>query len=82
MNYYVYIVECSDKTLYTGWTNNLEKRILEHNSGKGGAKYTRARRPVTLVYVENFSSLSGALKREALIKRLTRAQKLLIIAAG
>jgi putative endonuclease len=82
MNYYVYIVECSDKTLYTGWTNNIEKRIQEHNSGKDGAKYTRARRPVKLAYVESFSSLSGALKREVRIKRLSRAEKLLLIATG
>ncbi len=82
MNYYVYIVECSDKTLYTGWTSNIEKRIQEHNSGKDGAKYTRARRPVKLAYVESFSSLSGALKREVRIKRLSRAEKLVLIATG
>jgi putative endonuclease len=82
MNYYVYIVECFDKTLYTGWTNNIEKRIREHNSGKGGAKYTRVRRPVTLAYVERFSDLSGALKREAWIKRLSREQKLMLISGN
>jgi putative endonuclease len=79
MNNYVYILECSDKTLYTGSTNNIEKRIKEHNNGKSGAKYTRARRPVRLVYVETFSTLLNALKREAEIKKLSRAQKLLLI---
>ena len=79
MNNYVYILECSDKTLYTGSTNNIEKRIKEHNNGKSGAKYTRARRPVRLVYVETRSTLSNALKREAEIKKLSRAQKLLLI---
>jgi len=79
MNNYVYILECSDKTLYTGSTNNIEKRIKEHNNGKSGAKYTRARRPVKLVYVETCSTLSNALKREAQIKKLSRAQKLLLI---
>ncbi|MDD5008310.1 MAG: GIY-YIG nuclease family protein [Syntrophorhabdaceae bacterium] len=79
MNNYVYILKCSDKTLYTGSTNNIEKRIKEHNNGKSGAKYTRARRPVKLVYVETCSTLSNALKREAEIKKLSRAQKLLLI---
>jgi len=79
MNNYVYILECSDKSLYTGSTNNIEKRIKEHNNGKSGAKYTRARRPVKLVYVETCSTLSNALKREAEIKKLSRAQKLLLI---
>jgi len=79
MNNYVYILECSDKTLYTGSTNNIEKRIKEHNNGTSGAKYTRARRPVKLVYVETCSTLSNALKREAQIKKLSRAQKLLLI---
>lgn len=77
--YYVYILECSDKTLYTGWTNNIEKRVKEHNDGKGGAKYTRARRPVRLVYAEISSSLSEALKREAQIKKLSRREKLVLI---
>lgn len=60
---YTYIVECKDGTLYTGWTNNLEKRIADHNSGKG-AKYTRARKPVTLVYYETFEAKEEAMKRE------------------
>ena len=75
-SYYVYIVECSDRTLYTGWTNDIEKRIQEHNNGKNGAKYTRGRRPVTLIYRECCVNLSDALKREALIKKLSRKQKL------
>lgn len=74
--YYVYILECSDKTLYTGWTNNLEKRIQEHNNGKDGAKYTRTRRPVRLVYTETCSCLSEALKRKVQIKRMPRSGKL------
>ena len=75
---YVYIVECSDKTLYTGSTGDIEKRIREHNSSRGGAKYTRSRRPVRLVYVEACATLSIALRREAEIKKLSRPQKLLL----
>ncbi len=77
--YYVYILECSDKTLYAGWTNNIEKRVQEHNNGAGGAKYTRSRRPVKLVYIETCSCLSEALKREIQIKKLSRGGKLEII---
>ena len=75
---YTYIVECKDGTLYTGWTNNLEKRIADHNSGKG-AKYTRARKPVTLVYYETFEAKEEAMKREWEIKRLSRKEKLSMI---
>ncbi len=75
----VYIVECSDKTLYCGWTNNLEKRLREHNEGERGAKYTRGRRPVKLVYQETCLTRSDALKREKEIKMLTRSQKLHLI---
>lgn len=71
---YTYIVECSDKTFYTGWTNNLEKRIEAHNSGKG-AKYTKTRRPVTLVYYEAFQSKTEAMKREYEIKQYRREKK-------
>ncbi len=78
---YVYIVECADKTLYTGRTNNIAKRVREHNSSGTGAKYTRSRRPVKLVFAERCSSLSDALKREAEIKKLSRVQKLLLIEA-
>ena len=80
MKNYVYILECSDKTLYTGTTRNLDKRVREHNGTGAGAKYTKGRRPVKLVYVETCHTLSVALKREAAIKRLSRAKKLLLIA--
>ena len=75
---YTYILKCSDNTLYTGWTNNLEKRIKDHNDGKG-AKYTKARRPVELVYYEIFKTKEDAMKREYAIKQLTRTQKMLLI---
>lgn len=75
---YVYIVECSDNTLYTGWTKNIESRIRVHNSGIG-AKYTRGRLPVSLVYWEECESKSQALVREAAIKKLTKKQKLKLI---
>jgi putative endonuclease len=76
---FVYILECSDRTLYCGWTNNLQKRLEEHAAGKAGAKYTRGRRPVRLVYREPCPTRSDALKREREIKRLSRAGKLLLI---
>lgn len=72
---YIYIVECSDGTLYTGWTNNIERRIKEHNEGKG-AKYTRCRRPVVLKYYEEFNTKQEAMKRECAIKKLTRKDKI------
>ena len=75
---YTYVVECSDGTLYTGWTNHLEQRIKQHNAGKG-AKYTRARLPVKLVYYETFTSKVEAMKREYAIKQLTRKDKLILI---
>ncbi len=75
----VYILKCSDNTLYCGWTNNLEKRLREHNEGHNGAKYTRGRRPVKLVYQESCLTRSDALKREKEIKQLTRSQKLHLI---
>lgn len=75
---YTYIVKCSDGSLYTGWTNNLEKRIEDHNAGRG-AKYTKARRPVVLVYKEEFSTKQEAMKREWEIKRLSRKEKLSMI---
>ena len=71
---YTYIVECKDGTLYTGWTNNLEKRIADHNNGKG-AKYTRARKPVALVYYEMFEKKEEAMKREYAIKHMSRREK-------
>lgn len=75
---YAYIVECADGTFYTGWTNNLERRIQCHNEGKG-AKYTRARLPVRLVYSEVFATKEEAMKREYAIKHLTRQDKLKLI---
>ncbi|MCP1225521.1 GIY-YIG nuclease family protein [Sebaldella sp. S0638] len=72
--HYVYIVKCSDKTYYTGYTNDLEKRLFAHNAGKG-AKYTRNRIPVEIVYFEEYEDKSEAMKREYAIKRLTRVQK-------
>jgi putative endonuclease len=71
---YTYIVRCSDGTLYTGWTNNLEKRICDHNNGKG-AKYTKSRRPVVLEYYETFATKEEAMRREYAIKHLSRAEK-------
>jgi len=76
----VYILECRDKTLYTGWTTDLARRLKAHNAGQG-AKYTRSRLPVKLVYAEMLPDQSSALKREQAIKRLSRTQKLALIAA-
>jgi len=75
---YVYMLECSDGSLYTGWTNNLEKRIAAHNNGKG-AKYTRVRLPVKLVYYEEYEDKIEAMKREYKIKRLSRKEKVKLI---
>ena len=71
---YTYIVKCADGTYYTGWSNDLEKRIKAHNEGKG-AKYTKTRKPVELVYYEQFETKEEAMSREYAIKRLTRKQK-------
>lgn len=79
MSYFVYILRCGDDTLYTGSTDNVERRLAVHQSGKG-AKYTRSRYPLTLVYREEVEDKSAALKREAAIKKLTRTQKLNLIA--
>ena len=76
--YYVYILKCCDGTLYTGITTDVQKRLATHNSGKG-AKYTRSRLPVTLLYQEPQPDKSAALKRENAIKALTRPQKLALI---
>ncbi|XCP85483.1 GIY-YIG nuclease family protein [Roseburia hominis] len=75
---YTYIVKCSDGSLYTGWTNDIEKRIAAHNSGKG-AKYTKTRRPVELVYLEKFATKEEAMKREFAIKQLSRAKKVELV---
>lgn len=79
--HFVYIVECRDATLYTGYTIDVEKRLAEHNAGKA-AKYTRGRIPVTLRYVEEGESRSWGLKREAEIKRLPREKKLALLKEG
>lgn len=73
-----YILKCSDDSLYTGWTNNITHRLKMHNEGKG-AKYTRGRGPVKLVYLEEFETKQEAMSREAKIKRLKRKEKLLLI---
>lgn len=78
MSCYTYILRCSDDTLYTGWTNDLPKRLKTHNAGKG-ARYTRGRLPVKLVYYETFATKKEAMQREAQIKKLSRKQKLSFI---
>lgn len=75
---YVYILECSDGTFYTGWTNDLEKRIRMHSEGKG-AKYTKGRGPFKLVHYEEFEKKRDAMKREYAIKKLSRAEKIELI---
>lgn len=74
--WYVYMLECSDKSIYTGITTNLKRRINEHNNTKAGAKYTRARRPVKLRYYESHPSKSQASSREYSLKKLKRSEKL------
>ena len=76
---YTYIVRCADGTLYTGWTNCLEKRLKAHNDGRNGAKYTKTKRPVSLVYYEGFFTKEEAMQREYQIKQLTRERKLELI---
>ncbi len=78
MSNIVYIVECADGTLYTGWTKDVEARIASHNSG-AGAKYTRGRLPVRLLYSETYSTKGEALKREHEIKKLSRLRKLELV---
>lgn len=75
---YVYMLRCADGSIYTGWTNDLEKRVNAHNAGEG-AKYTRSRRPVELVYYETFPEKNEALKREYALKQLKRSEKLKLI---
>lgn len=74
--YFTYILECRDKTLYVGCTNNLEKRLKEHNHSKSGAHYTKIRRPVILKYSEKFETLKEARKRESEIKNWKREKKM------
>lgn len=78
MSNYTYILKCADDTLYCGWTNDLEKRLEAHNSGKG-AKYTRSRLPVELIYYEEFETKEEAMSREYHIKKLSREKKLELI---
>lgn len=75
---YTYMVRCADGSLYTGWTNDLEKRIKAHNAGKG-AKYTKTRLPVELVYWEEYETKEAAMSREYAIKRMTREKKLALV---
>lgn len=74
MSFYTYILRCADNTLYTGYTDNIEKRLAVHNAGKW-AKYTRGRLPVEVVYIEKFENKSDAQKREYAIKQLSRKKK-------
>ncbi len=77
---YTYILRCSDGTLYTGWTNDLSRRLAAHNAGRGG-KYTRTRLPVELIYHEEFATKEEAMRREWQIKQLRREEKLQLIEA-
>lgn len=79
MNYFVYILECADKTFYVGSTNDLEKRVHQHNNSKNGAHYTKIRRPVKLVYSETLETYGKSRAREAEIKRMRRDEKLDLI---
>ena len=78
---YTYILECADGSLYCGWTDDIDRRVAAHNAGKG-AKYTRSRLPVRLVWHEEFATKEEAMSREWHIKKLTRAQKLKLIGGG
>ncbi|MFA5993547.1 MAG: GIY-YIG nuclease family protein [Parcubacteria group bacterium] len=77
--YYVYMLECRDHTLYAGITTDLERRLVEHNGSPLGARYTSSRRPVRLVYSEEYANRSDASREEARIKKLTRAEKIKLI---
>lgn len=77
--YFIYLLKCADGTLYTGSTNDLNARVIAHNTLKTGAKYTKARRPVKLVYSEKFRTKSKAMKREWEIKQMERAEKVELI---
>lgn len=78
---YTYLLQCADGSIYCGWTNHLEARVQAHNLGKG-AKYTKSRRPVRLVYYEVFATKQEAMRREWALKQLTRAEKLKLIQRG
>ncbi len=79
--FYTYVLECSDNSLYTGWTDDIEKRLRAHNAGSGG-KYTRSRLPVALRYSEAFDTKSEAMRRECAIKKLSRREKIALIEKG
>lgn len=79
MSFHVYMLSCSDGTFYLGSTKDLDRRVREHNDSKLGARYTKARRPVKLVYSEECESWSAALKRECVLKKLKRAEKMALI---
>ena len=78
MPYFTYIARCSDGTLYTGWTDDIEKRLDAHNKGVG-SRYTRARLPVELAHIEEFTTKNEAMRRERAIKKMSRAAKLSLI---
>ncbi|ELZ45308.1 excinuclease ABC subunit C [Halorubrum coriense DSM 10284] len=80
-DHHVYVIECADGTLYTGYTTDVERRVAEHDAGEG-AKYTRGRTPVTLRHVESFDSKSAAMSREYAIKSLSRTEKERLIGEG
>lgn len=82
MRYVLYMLRCADETLYTGITTDIERRLREHNHGNVGAKYTRARRPVTLAYSKTFKDRSSASIAEARMKKLKKVEKLAIIRAS
>jgi putative endonuclease len=79
MGWFVYVLRCADGTLYTGVTTDVSRRVREHNAAKGGARYTRARQPVSLIHHEECETRSAALIREASIKKLSRAEKLRLV---
>ena len=81
MKHFVYILECADSSLYVGCTNDVEKRVKQHNALKSGAHYTKIRRPVILKYTEEFKTFKAARAREAEVKRFTREKKLKLIQA-
>jgi len=82
INWFLYVARCADGTLYTGVTTDIDRRLNEHNSGSKGAKYTKTRRPITLVYSTAFKGRSEAQKAEYAFKRLTRKEKLKVIDAN
>jgi putative endonuclease len=82
MSFSVYILKCADQTLYTGIAKDVSKRIIEHNTHEKGAKYTRARRPVALVYTQEFENRSEAQKEECRIKKFTRTEKLKLVSSN